>query len=401
MTNQRKLRNNAPSKLPDHSGAARKGHALLQGIVLCGRCGRKMSVYYDGRFARARYACRRPLQYGGEHPFCWLVAGQRIDDAVAQLFLDTIRVPEIELGLAVVHEAERQAAQVDQQWKLRLERARYEARLAERRYKAVDPDQRVVARTLEKEWNDALQELDAVERAHQEARQHDKLELSASDRARILALAKDLRQVWDASTTTHADRKNLLRMLVQQVTLTPIDVPQRLTRIQVLWCTGAISDFTIPRPRWTTAQTHTEDALALIRTLVARGQTNAEIAEALNRQGLTNNRGEPWQENAVRGVRDRHGLPHEGPSRAQMPVPDQRADGLYSKRGVAARLDVTEGTVDYWLRRGWLRPVGDGCRGRARWFRLDPATVSRLRKHCRSPASPPPGPNRPHNGDAS
>jgi DNA invertase Pin-like site-specific DNA recombinase len=401
MANQRKLRNNVPSRLPDHSGSARKGHALLQGLVLCGRCGRKMNVHYAGRFARASYTCRTPLKYGGEHPFCWLVAGRRIDDAVAQLFLDTVQVPEIELGLAVVHEAERQAAEVDRQWKLRLERARYDARLAERRYKAVDPDQRVVARTLEKEWNDTLEELGAVERAHQEARQHDKLELSEADRARILALAKDLRQVWSAPTTTHADRKNLLRMLVQQVTLTPIDVPQRMTRIQVLWCTGAVSDFTIPRPRWPTAQTPTEDALEMIRTLVAREQTDAEIAEALNRHGLTNSRGKPWRENAIRWVRYRHGLRHVGPSRTQMPVPNRRADGLYSMRGVAARLDVTEGTVDYWLKQGWLRPIDGSGRGRACWFRLDPATVSRLRKHRRRPARRPSGPNHPNKRGAS
>jgi len=161
MANQHKLRNNAPSKLPDRSGSARRGQALLQGLVLCGRCGHRMSVHYSGQSTRAFYTCRTPLQYGAEHPFCWLVTAQRVDDAVAKLFLDTVQVPEIELGLAVVREAERQAAEVDRQWKLRLDRARYDARLAERRYKAVDPDQRVVARTLEREWNDALQELDA------------------------------------------------------------------------------------------------------------------------------------------------------------------------------------------------------------------------------------------------
>jgi hypothetical protein len=134
-------------------------------------------------------------------------------------------VPEIELGLELVHEAERQTAEIDRQWKLRQDRARYEAHLAERRYKAVDPDNRVVARTLEGEWNAKLQELDAVEREYQAAHARDKLELSESDRSRVLALAKDLRRVWDAKTTTHADRKNLLRMLVQHVALTPIDVP--------------------------------------------------------------------------------------------------------------------------------------------------------------------------------
>ncbi len=276
MANQRKLHSNAPPRLPNQSGAPRRGSALLQGIALCGRCGRKMTVQYVGRSAHAHYECRVPLWSGHGSQVCWRVSGLRIDEAVTQLFLDTVQVPEIELGLEVVRQAERQTAEVDKQWKLRLERGRYEARLAERRYKAVDPDHRVVARNLEREWNDKLQELDAAERGYQEARQRDKLELTASDRARVLALAKNLRQVWNAETTTHADRKNLLRMLVQHVTLTPIDVPQRATRIQVLWRSGAVSDFSIPRPRYTTRDPTVERELfkgrrAANRVLVGPG----------------------------------------------------------------------------------------------------------------------------------
>jgi Recombinase zinc beta ribbon domain len=284
MANQRKLQSNAPPRLPDQSGAPRRGAALLQGLALCGRCGRKMTVHYFGKCAHARYECRAPLRSGGDSQTCWLVAGPRIDEAVAKLFLDTVQVPEIELGLEVIHQAERQTAEVDKQWKLRLERARYEARLAERRYKAVDPDNRVVARSLEREWNEKLQELEVAERGYQAARQHDKLELSESDRARVLALAKDLRQVWNAETTTHADRKNLLRMLVQQVTLTPIDVPERLTRIQVLWRTGAISDFTIPRPKVTTRDATSErEIVESIRSLMKQKTASARSSSRSDR----------------------------------------------------------------------------------------------------------------------
>lgn len=403
MANQRTLSNNAARRLPDQSGAPQKGAALLQGLVLCGKCGRKMTVCYCGRFAYARYDCRAPLRYGGEHPFCWLVAAHRIDEAVAQLFLDTVHEPEIELGLAVAHEAERQAAEVDRQWKLRLDRGRYEAQVAERRYKAVDPDNRVVARTLEREWNDKLQELDAAQRAHQEARQQDKLQLGESDRARILALARDLRQVWDAKTTTHAERKNLLRMLVQQVTLTPIDLPDRSTRIQVLWRTGVVSDFTIPRPKQATLRTTTKDALEVIRGLLAQQQTDTQIAEELNRRGLRNMRGRPWRTAAVREARERHGLKDSRPS-PHMPPPAQRPDGMYSIRGVAECLAVTEATVRHWIKRGWLKPNAGAGRGRACWFQLDPARLSQLHilKGSHEPKSRSPGgPNRTHQRGAS
>jgi DNA invertase Pin-like site-specific DNA recombinase len=378
MANQHKLHDNIPPKNPDQHGATREGHALLQGLVLCGKCGRKMCVRYYGRFARARYECRSQLLYSHRRLFCWIVAGRHIDDAVAKLFLNTVQTSEIELGLAVVREAERQSAEVDRQWKLRLDRARYEARLAERRYKAVDPDNRVVARTLEHEWNEKLREVDELERSHQEARQHAKLEISASDHARILALAKDLPRVWRAETTTHLERKNLLRMLVQQVTLSPVDVPQRTTRIQVLWRTGAVTDFTIPRPAHTKTCTTTEDALVLIRALDDEHRTNAAIAAELNARGFHNVRNGPWNAGAVQAARKIHGPPSRARS-LQLRRPDQRRDGLYSIHGVAAHLAVTETTVRHWIKQGWLRPTVGYRRGVASWFKLDAATVRRLR----------------------
>jgi DNA invertase Pin-like site-specific DNA recombinase len=404
MANQDKLRNNLSPRLADHTGAARRGHALLQGLVLCGKCGHKMIVSYVGRFARARYDCCAPFKYGSsERSLCWMVAARRIDEVVANLFLETVQVPEIELGLAVVREAERQAEEVDRQWKLRLDRARYEAQLAERRYKAVDPDNRVVARTLEREWNDKLRDLDEVERGHQEARRQDKIEITEHDRARILALSKDLRQVWNAATTTHADRKNLLRMLVQQVTLTPIEVPQRMTRIQVLWRTGAVSDFTIPRPRFSSTRTTTEDALEAMRSLADEQRTDAEIAATLNARGFRNVRDEPWRERAIRETRKRHGLPRSRHCPPRVRYPDQRSDGLYSIHGAAARFDVTENSIRYWMKRGWLQPTEGSGQGRACWFELDRATVARLQalKFSHEPSSCPSGPNRPHEGGAS
>ncbi len=373
MANQRKLQSNAPRRAPDQRGAPGRGSALLQGLAICGRCGRKMTVRYVGRHADPSYDCRAPLRYGGGHPVCWMVSGPRIEEAVTKLFLDTVHVPEIELGLEVVRQAERQTAELDKQWKLRLDRARYEARLAERRYKAVDPDNRVVARTLEHEWNSKLQELDTVEREYEEARQRDKLDLSASDRTRILALAKDLRQVWDADTTTHADRKNLLRMLVQHVTLTPIDVPQPLTRIQVLWRTGAVTDLTVPRARPPRDATSESALVELIQSLIKQGKTNAQIAQELNRQGLRSRFGNEWQEGAVNGVRRRHAL--ESVPRTP---PYQRSDGLYSLRGVAKRLGVRAGAVHYWVARGWLVPSARSGPGPTAWFKLDDATIARL-----------------------
>ncbi len=183
MTNQRRLAaNRSNHKLMDQRGAAREGHALLQGLAMCGKCGRRMTVRYQGRNQQAQYQCSDLDPKTGKPRMCFNVSATTVDEAVAKLFLEAVKPAEIELGIAVLAEVERQAAQVDRQWQLRLERVRYEAHLAERRYKAVDPDNRVIARTREREWNDKLEEVERAERDRDEALRRDKLKLDQNDR---------------------------------------------------------------------------------------------------------------------------------------------------------------------------------------------------------------------------
>jgi hypothetical protein len=228
MANQHKLDDNRTNHTAaNRRGAAREGLALLQGLALCGRCGRRMGTQYRGTDHHGDYQCRARAHAGD---VCFQVAATAIDEAITKLLLEVVNPDEIELGLAVVRETERQVSEVERQWTLRLERARYDARLAERRYKVVDPDNRVTARTIEREWEETLVALEALEREHADVRRREQLELGDQDHARILALARDLSAVWHASTTTQAERKNLLRIVITDVTLTPIDAPTRMTR---------------------------------------------------------------------------------------------------------------------------------------------------------------------------
>lgn len=378
MSNQRKLHENrtAPFHLPAQPGAAREGHALLQGLALCGRCGHRMGVRYHGARRRTYYECRAPMKNSGAGVDCWSVSGQILDDAVADLFLQAVQPPEVELGLAVARETERQSKELDQQWKLRLDRASYDARLAERRYKAVDPDNRVVARTLEREWNDKQKELEELQRQHAEARHRDLVDLSTDDRRRVLALATDLPRVWRASTTTPAERKNLLRMLVKEVTLSPIDLPMRATRVQVLWQTGTVTELNVARQDKHTAFSTPPAAVETIRALTEAGKSDVDIVTALNSRGLSTGRRQPWSASAIRWTRWRHGIRRE--VQANERLPERRQDGLYSVRGVAAHLDVTEHIVRYWVEKGWLK-IAEGGDRQPLWFRLDRATLERLR----------------------
>lgn len=372
MDNQRILADNrSAERSPEHHGAAHRGEALLQGLALCGRCGHRMRVHYGGHPPRGRYRCNSPH-------FCWSVAALAIDQAVQTLFLEALRPDAIALGLAAVEEVERQQAALDRQWSLRLESTRYEAHLAERRYKAVDPEHRTVARTLEREWDLKLGELQQLEREHNEVQARDKLVLTPTDRARIAELSRDVPRLWSAETTTMAQRKAMLRTLVREVCLTPTENPNRSTRVRLLWQTGAITELVVERPRggW-----HVSPAAAeKIRALVAAGTPAAQIAGALNDAHLWNARGRPWTRLAVHAYCHDHGVSWPRRRGTSMAQPERRRDGTYSFRGVARHLHVSEATVRYWIERGWLTSVDGGGRGHPRWFRLDKATLAQLKR---------------------
>ncbi len=371
MANQKILESNRASRaLPERRGAPRNGEGLLQGLVLCGCCGRRMRTRYIGRTNVTYYWCDQEGSHaaGG---VCWTVAAKALDEAVEALLLDTVQPAELDLSLAVLRQAEAQSAEIDKQWQMRLERLQYEVRKAERRYRAVDPEYRLVARTLEREWEDKLREVADAEREHAEAKRRTRTMLSDRDRAAVLALAKDLRRVWRASTTSNADRKTLLRMLVQDVIVRPVDVPVRKTSIQVVWQTAATTQIEVPRPGRGTHIKTSANAMRIIRELTTAGRRASEIANELNRRGLAAGTGGAFTTTAVKQLQKSHRVRAHSAE-----LPEQRADGRYSVRGAAARLGVSDRIIYYWAAIGRLE--GERDAKRAWWFALDDATIARL-----------------------
>lgn len=392
VENQRILQSNRLNdQTPECHGAVRGGEALLQGLVLCGRCGHRMHVTYNGAPPRARYCCASPLQQGLETQICWSVSAAAIDKGVAELVLNALTPEAIALGMAVADETERQAADLDRQWTLRMEQARYQAQLAERRYKAVDPEHRTVARTLEREWDAKLREVEYLEREHGEARTRDKVTLTAADRIRIADLSRDIPRIWNASTTTMAQRKAMLRTLVSEVCLIPISPPEGGTRVRLLWQTGATSEFVLPRQL--PGQHTCQEAVKMIRSMVARMMRAGQIAAALNAAQIPTGTGRAWAPATVHSYCRYHGIRWPRPMPTSVPQPERRADGAYSIRGVARRLRVTESEVRYWVQCGWITSIDGGGRGRALWFHLDPATLVHLKQvrkdHVRPRRRPP------------
>ena len=201
-------------------GSARSGSALLQGLVICGKCGRRMSPrYYGDSGHRANYECNQLRKQNGQFGMCWSVAAAAIARAIAAHVLEQVSPQQLNISLAVLEKLDQQAAQLEQQWQLKLERARYEASRAQRQYDAVEPENRLVARTLEKRCHEKLQQLAELELAYEQARKVERLELSPQQRQQILRLASDLPALWHSPTTTAAERKEM-RLTVSQTSST-------------------------------------------------------------------------------------------------------------------------------------------------------------------------------------
>ena len=242
MANQKRMSAAAPRRDGTSGpGAPRDGAGLLQGLLRCGHCGHPLSVRHAGQDGRyPQYFCSR-LWNDGLGGSCLASSSRFVDEPIVELVLQTLTRENMQAATRVVEIIEQQDAALEQQWQLRLDRARYETKRAERQYDACDPDNRVVARTLETRWNERLVELQKLEQEHEEVRRRQRVELSDTDRRRIVELADDLPRLWRAKTTADRDRKLLLRLLLREVGVRAVDVPFVL-RLRVLWHTGAVTE---------------------------------------------------------------------------------------------------------------------------------------------------------------
>ena len=251
--NQQQLADNLNWPVEAHRGAVREGPSLLQGIVLCGSCGRRMTVRYQRDGSLLVYECNQAHAHLAAKT-CQRMRGNRIDQSIVACFLEAIQPAHLEVALSALDSLEARAKQVDQQWQRQIERVQYEADLAKRRYKAVDPDNRLVARSLEREWNEKLAEGEKLGREYALGPKQAALLLTPSQREQIRQLAHDLPAIWSAPTTTFAQRKQLLRFLIKDVTLSKRG---NVIDIAIRWQTEALSHLSIPRHKnsWELRQT--------------------------------------------------------------------------------------------------------------------------------------------------
>lgn len=336
-----------PNEDQSETGPVREGGALLQGLARCGRCGRRMEVRYRGQRAKRsmQYGCFGPrdLQMGKA---CQFLGAERIERAVVDAFLRACEYAGDEAALLVQEQSRQQGDDVDRSWRLEVEKADYEAQRAERQYNAVEPENRIVARELERRWNARMEELDVARaKAREACARHPALTTEELLMAR--KLGGDLQAVWNAPTTETRDRKRLLRTLIEEVQLR---TEEKRHLVRIVWKGGATTDREIVRLRGGQMKATSEDTIELVRKL-AVDLDDAQIARTLNRQGRRSGIGRAFTGVGIHALRHKNQIPgHSHRGR----VAKDLAEGPFTAEEAAERLGVAHQTVLTWLRDGML-----------------------------------------------
>lgn len=319
------------------SGPVREGLAMLQGLLICGSCGRRLTPRYRGNGGLYPiYECNWRKREGLSKTSCMSVQCAYLDRAVEERVWQVVNEEHLNLALDAYDILRQREQQISMQWKLRLQRAEYEAQLAQKRYEQVDPENRLVASTLEQRWNDALIELEDVQDQIAELQKKDSV-INSRQREDVLKLARDLPRLWKSKATSTKDKKRILQLLIQDIT---VEKPERGKAILHLrWQGGQCEDLDVelPRPsaeRWR----HSEALVQRVREL-AREYSDAEIAAQLNSEGLRSNKGNAFTRSSVSWIRNKHAIP---------PV-DKKKPGEQTVREVAGLFGVSPGVVYYWI----------------------------------------------------
>jgi DNA invertase Pin-like site-specific DNA recombinase len=385
------------ANLPAQTGSARAGSALLSGLLTCGRCGLRMTAVYNNNGHTARYACHRMKADYGE-PFCQSLKAAPLDAMVARLVLEALEPAAIEASLAVASDLETERATLEQHWQQRRERCRYAVERARRQYDTVEPENRLVARTLERAWEQALAEQTQLEAEYDRFRRE---RLQAPDMAEITliqSLTQDLPTIWNAETTTQADRQTIVRLLLERVLVEVVDASEQV-RLECHWHGGNRTTHTLVRPVARAKALSTYPALvARAAELHRAGNDFTKVAAILNREAWhPPKRRDTFNAQMVRHLLTTAGVIEPSPRR-QRTLPVRQPDE-WTIRELAEKLGVPQATVYNWVQNRRLpsRSVKAGG-GSAKLVTADAATIATLKTIRATPLPwrrlPPPATNR-------
>lgn len=378
---QRRLADNRA--IAEARSAPREGDSLLGGLVKCARCDRRMMVTYGGKTCRLRYTCGRAMTDYGE-PVCQGLSGEVLDQFVVEQVMQVLEPAALELSLAAEAELRGQRQQLEQHWKQRLERGAFEADRAARQYATVEPENRLVARELERRWEDALEQKRQVEEDYDRFQRQQPEELSAAQREAVLRLSEDVPRIWHAATTTIQDRQEVVRLLVERVVVN-VEGESEQVDVTLHWAGGFSSCHRLVRPVTRYEQLSNYRALReRIDALRKQGEGFAKIAEHLNQEGFhPPKRALRFNGNIVARLLESGGL--HGPRPRAMVEGKLLQEDEYWLTDLARELGMPVATMHRWQRVGWIHsrklPV---ARGRwALWADADELARLRRLRACR------------------
>ena len=352
---QKQIEKNATPPKSHTSHVVREGSALIQGLARCGNCGRSMHVTYHGQGGKSYpyYICNMAYRNFSEH-YCQSIGGRRLDQTVSDTFLETVSPASLNIHLKALQQIQHQQDMALEQLQLQLERVEYEADRAFRQFDAVEPENRLVTRTLERQWNNSLKRVEELKTRIADRKKIFKERLSKIEEQEVRRLAHNLPAIWNATTTTDKDRKMLLRAAIQEVQLTKKD---RDVNLKILWIGGAVTDKIVHLPK-TRSKRHTPlDMVDLVRQL-AKKFTDEQIARILIRQGRKTATGLTFNAHKVANLRRSYDIP-----RYKKPKGDQPK--TYTAQQAAQILQVSVPTIHNWLNAGFIK--GDQVTEGAPW----------------------------------
>jgi hypothetical protein len=319
-------------------GPAREGHALLQGLLICRGCGRRITIRYMGNGGiYPVYDCNWQRREGLSSTSCITIRCDLLDKPVVSRLLEVVEPKQIEIALEAFEELERREETVDQQWRMKLERAAYEVDLAQRRYENVDPANRLVAATLERLWNDALASAEEIKKACDAHRASKHMAITDERKKDLLSLAQDLPSLWAAPTTQDRDRKRILRLLIKDITVEKLE-PKKCV-LHLRWQGGACEDIPVSSPPSYVDQIRYPAAVVDQVRALANHLTDRQTAAHLNEAGLMSAKGKSFTSSIVRCIRYAY----------RIPAPVLKLPGELTVDQVAEKFAVSPNVVYYWI----------------------------------------------------
>ena len=342
MENREKLRTNRTNiEKSVMLGPAREGLALLQGLLICGHCGSRIATLYQSSSSGTypRYTCNRKKD-GCSTNRCLSVNSTLIDKRMVQRVLEVIEPSQIDIAIKAFEEIEQRTKAIEKQWQMKIKRVEYESQLAQRRYEEVDPSNRLVAATIEKRWNETLLELEDLKKEYAEYQKKDILQDTEKHKNAILTIAQNFPKLWRSETTSHSDRKRILRLVINDITLERLKSSKEVV-LHIRWHGGATEDIVITVPGKGEVRKHQESTIDIIRNLAA-SFTDQQIAIKLNEMGIRSQAKENiFTTSCIKNIRHKYKMPRPRGTEKEFEIKE-----------IMIKFNVSESIVHYWIKKG-------------------------------------------------